>query len=62
MLDGVTAPYKILLPVWVFKSANCKEDITNNARKYVEKAFPEREFVEVEGHYAICKSKNKSFR
>lgn len=55
MLDGVTAPYKILLPVWVFKSANSKDEINDNARKYIERAFPEKRFLKVEGQFAICK-------
>lgn len=57
MLDVAGVPYKIYLPVWVFRRANSKDEINDNARKYIERAFPEKRFLRVEGQFAICKSR-----
>lgn len=57
MLEGIAVYNKILLPMWVFKNAMNKEEINENAKKYIEKSFPEKEFVKVEGKFALCTSK-----
>ena len=62
MFDELAVPYKVLLPSWVFKNAKTEHEIEENAKRYIEKSFPEREFIAVEGEYALCKSKNVKVR
>lgn len=56
MLSVAGSGYRVLLPLWVFKNATNKHEIKKNAKAYIQKAYPDRRFVRVEGNYAICVS------
>ncbi|MFD1705245.1 hypothetical protein ACFSCZ_00585 [Siminovitchia sediminis] len=49
--------YKVLLPEWVFKTGTDKE-VEENAIEYLKRCYPEREFIKVDGKFALCRLKN----
>lgn len=58
MLNHIGDYYKVLLPDWVFVTALSEEDVEENAIEYLQRCYPERRFIKVEGKFAICELKS----
>lgn len=53
------APYRVLLPRWVFEHAETDQEVLKNAIHYMQR-YPHYTVIHVENRFAICERINST--
>jgi len=53
LIEELIVPYKVMLPESLLRS----NDIERHAQKYLERCYPEREFIRVDGNFILSRMK-----